>query len=134
MINIILSKTLGELALILTLLSSALTAQNVIVVENTTSTPAIAYVPILERVAFCESGNRHFDKNGEVLRGKKNPSDVGLYQINEYFHKDQAEKLGFDIYTEEGNKAYAEWLYEKEGLKPWQYSKECWGLFPNPDA
>lgn len=82
--------------------------------------------PALIEVAKCESTFRHFGKNGNVIRGIANKKDVGVMQINEIYHQDAAKKLGFDLYTLEGNVAYAKWLYEKEGLQPWISSSKCW--------
>lgn len=84
-------------------------------------------IPILVDVARCESQFRQFNSNGTVLRGIQNPDDVGVMQLNEYYHKAQAVKLGHDIHTLEGNMAYARYLYEKEGTAPWVYSSPCWG-------
>ncbi len=82
--------------------------------------------PILAKVAFCESRNKQFDANGQILRGVQNPKDVGVMQINEYFHLETSEKLDMNIYTLEGNLAYAKHLYEQEGVKPWSSSSKCW--------
>lgn len=82
--------------------------------------------PELAQVAFCESTYRQYDEEGNVLRGKVTPKDVGVMQINETFHSTKAEELGYDIHTLEGNLAYAKWLYEKEGLDPWKSSSKCW--------
>ncbi|MBI2482339.1 MAG: hypothetical protein HYV76_02145 [Candidatus Vogelbacteria bacterium] len=78
-------------------------------------------------IARCESQYRQYDQNGDVLRGKHNARDVGIFQINERFHLEQSQKLGFDIYTAEGNIRYAIWLSEKEGIGHWSASKPCWG-------
>lgn len=83
--------------------------------------------PLLAEIAKCESSFRQYDKEGEVLRGKVNKSDVGLMQVNEYYHGESAKKLGFDIYSVEGNLAYAKWLYDREGGQPWKASSPCWG-------
>src|SRR3989344_652318 len=82
--------------------------------------------PILAEIAKCESTYRQFKKDGRVIRGIVNPKDVGVMQINERFHSEVSEKLGFDIYTLEGNMAYAKWLYDKEGVKAWMSSSKCW--------
>lgn len=82
--------------------------------------------PILVHIAFCESSFRQNGKDGEVLRGNVIAKDVGVMQINERFHAAQAEKLGYDIHTLEGNLGYAKWLYEKEGARPWMSSSKCW--------
>jgi hypothetical protein len=86
-----------------------------------------AKTPVLAQVAKCESRFRQFDKNGQVLRGLAVREDVGIMQVNEYYHKDVSTKLGFDIYTLDGNLAYAKWLYDREGTAPWSASKACWG-------
>lgn len=82
--------------------------------------------PILSKVAFCESRYRQFDAEGQVLRGVVNPKDVGVMQINEDYHKIASQKLGLDIYTLEGNLAYAKHLYESQGVSPWVHSSKCW--------
>ncbi len=90
---------------------------------------AIAYfknTPILADIAGCESRFRQYDKNGKVLIGEVNKGDIGVMQINKYYHADKAESLGYDLNTAEGNMAYAKYLYEKEGTKPWNSSSACW--------
>ncbi len=82
--------------------------------------------PILAEIARCESTFRHFTKDGSVLRGRANKDDIGLMQINEFFHGEAAKKLGINIYTIEGNIEYAKWLYEKQGSAPWVHSSFCW--------
>ena len=47
-------------------------------------------------------------------------------QINEYYHNQNSDKLGYDILTLEGNTAYARYLFEKYGVKPWISSAKCW--------
>jgi hypothetical protein len=84
-------------------------------------------IPELVYVAKCESQFRQHTPDGQVLRGRVNSLDVGVMQINEYYHKEESKKRGFDIYTLNGNMAYAKWLYEKEGLTPWLSSSPCWG-------
>lgn len=77
-------------------------------------------------IARCESHLRQFDKNGEILRGVQNPADVGVFQINEFYHLEKSKTLGYDIYTTRGNIEYAMWLMTKEGVRPWKYSHACW--------
>lgn len=83
-------------------------------------------IPILADVAACESHDRQVDKNGNVIRGEVNHYDVGVMQINELYHADEAKALGYDIYTIEGNVAFARYLYDKQGTKPWMSSSPCW--------
>ncbi len=91
--------------------------------------------PILVDIARCESQFRQFDTKGNILKGKVNKSDLGLMQINRYYHGVKSDELGYDIETVEGNMAYAKYLYEKEGSKPWLSSSKCWkeGVDPVPD-
>lgn len=60
------------------------------------------------------------------MRGAQNPKDVGICQINEQYHKEKAEELKYDIYTTKGNVAYAKYLYDTQGTKPWVWSQACW--------
>ena len=82
--------------------------------------------PILVDIARCESTFRQFDPNGNVMRGKANKGDVGVMQINEKYHAEDAAKLGYNIYTAEGNVAFAKYLYNKFGSDPWSSSSKCW--------
>jgi hypothetical protein len=82
--------------------------------------------PILVDVARCESTFRQFDDTGNIIRGKVNDKDVGVMQINEHYHADDAAKLGYNIYTTEGNVAFGKYLYEKYGVQPWVSSSKCW--------
>lgn len=86
-------------------------------------------IPILAEVARCESHFTQFTKSGKVLRGTAVREDVGVMQINETYHLAVAKKLGLDIYTLEGNMAYARYLYEKKGTKDWMASSPCWSKF-----
>jgi len=82
--------------------------------------------PMLVEVAKCESSLTHYTASGEVLRGKVDSRDIGVMQINEYYHRNTAEKLGLDIETLEGNLEYGQYLYNKQGLQPWSASSKCW--------
>lgn len=85
-----------------------------------------ADIPILKRVAFCESTFRHFEKDGSVRRGAVNSYDVGVMQINELYHAKEANALGLDLETIDDNVAFARRLYEREGVRPWNSSGKCW--------
>jgi hypothetical protein len=88
-------------------------------------------IPILAEVARCESTFRQQGKDGNVLRGVVNGSDLGVMQINEYYHQSTAAKKGFNLHTLEGNMAYGRDLYMREGLKPWAPSAPCWSKMLN---
>jgi hypothetical protein len=110
--------------------------------KDTENTPAVAYMdrkevekflrekykhtPILVEIARCESTFTHIDKSGKVIRGMVDNKDVGVMQINERYHLETATKLGYDLHTIEGNVAYAQYLYEREGARPWKASQPCW--------
>ena len=90
-------------------------------------------IPIMIQVAKCESHFRQFDSDGGVHRGVVNSADVGVMQINERYHLTRSEKSNLDIYTIEGNTAYARKLYNEKGTQPWVSSKPCWGKYENKD-
>lgn len=83
-------------------------------------------IPIMIEVAKCESQFIQFNKDGSVHRGRINPADVGVFQINEYYHLKESIKLNMNIDTVEGNLKYARHLYENEGVGPWSASSPCW--------
>ena len=97
------------------------TAETEIIVRN-----YFKDTPILAEIAKCESSFRQHDKDGNVLLGKVNSDDVGVMQINTFYHGETAEKLGYDIYTLKGNLEYAKALYGRSGDKPWVHSSKCW--------
>jgi hypothetical protein len=85
-------------------------------------------------IAFCESTTRQYDENNlaadgtpKVLRGVVNSADVGIFQINEKYHLERSQSLGYDIYIPEGNIDYAMSLLKEEGSKHWKASEPCWG-------
>lgn len=103
--------------------------ENQTVVENTDKEIVENYfadAPVMVEIARCESSFRHTNSNGEVLRGIANNKDVGIMQINEYFHLEKSVDLNIDIYSIEGNLEFARYLYEKQGTQPWKASKKCW--------
>ncbi len=85
-----------------------------------------ADAPIMAEIARCESHFKQFDTDGSIHRGVVNKSDLGVMQVNEYYHGKTADKLGIDLYTIQGNVSYAKYLYEKKGTQPWISSSPCW--------
>lgn len=85
-----------------------------------------ADTPILVDIARCESTFRHYGENGDIIRGRVNKNDVGVMQINEYYHGETAKKMGIDLHTVDGNIEFAKYLYGKYGTSPWKASSPCW--------
>ncbi len=88
-----------------------------------------ADIPVLADIAKCESRFRHYNSLGTVLKGKENSYDRGVMQINILYHAETAEKLGLNVHDLDDNVAYARYLYEKQGAKPWMSSSACWARF-----
>lgn len=90
-----------------------------------------ADIPLMAEISKCESRFRQFETaSGDVLRGKVNANDVGALQVNETYHLKRSQKLGYDIYSLQGNMAYARLLYQESGPQPWASSYPCWGKSP----
>lgn len=85
-----------------------------------------ADTPILAEIARCESRFTQFNPNGTIHKGVVNPSDIGVMQINRRYHLEEAKQLDIDLFTLEGNLAYAKHLYEEQGVAPWSASSKCW--------
>lgn len=79
--------------------------------------------PILERIAFCESGNNHLAKN-------PNSSASGTFQFIDSTWKSTMRKMGLpensDVFDEELNYKAAKFLFAEQGVGPWLASRECW--------
>ena len=84
-------------------------------------------IPVMVQVARCESTFRHTLPDGSVLKGRVDPADTGVMQINKRYHSDAAIKLGLDLNDIYDNMAYARHLYEEQGTQPWSASSPCWG-------
>lgn len=85
-----------------------------------------ADTPILADISRCESHFRQYSTTGGVFHGEIVYEDLGVMQINEYYHGAEAKKLGYDLTTIDGNLAFARYLYEKQGTQPWSASAACW--------
>jgi hypothetical protein len=93
---------------------------------------------------FLESGFRQFEEDGVTpLRGRENPKDVGVCQINEdYWLKKPAEIKGeadpynpdgtlkkeYDFGTLEGNLKSSLWIYKTYGGDKWNTYKDAASL------
>lgn len=86
--------------------------------------------PVMANIAECESKFRQFAVNGEALHGGYGSRMIGVFQIYSDIHAEYAKERGMDIYTLEGNLAYARYLYEREGTVPWNSSAHCWRDMP----
>lgn len=90
-----------------------------------------ASTTVMIAIASCESGFRQFDPSGNPLMGG-NGDVYGIFQISSSTHAAIARSMGMDIGTVLGNMAYANYLYEKSGTKPWISSFQCWNAIANP--
>lgn len=105
------------------------TPEPVVRVQTESAYRQIGQDLILDIIAECESGGKHFDEEGKLI---ENPSTsaVGKYQIMASLHEERAKSLGFDIRTPEGNEGYARVLLAESGTQHWESdpeSKACWG-------
>lgn len=79
----------------------------------------------LVAVSRCEAGYAQYEKDGSLRKNPKS-SATGQFQILRSMHEANAQRMGFDITTPEGNQDYAEYLYENNGLSDWEESRDCW--------
>ncbi|MFA5050989.1 MAG: hypothetical protein WC499_02640 [Patescibacteria group bacterium] len=84
--------------------------------------------PVFARILECESSNRHFGTDGQVLINinTNKTIDIGKYQINTIWGK-EATRLGYNLYEEKDNKTFALYLFKNYGTEPWYSTKKCWG-------
>lgn len=77
-------------------------------------------------IISCESQNDPNSVNENIRKGKVWSRDRGLMQLNDFFQKDEAEKMGLSIYNMEDNVEFGAYLMSKQGTIPWSASRKCW--------
>lgn len=85
--------------------------------------------PVLAaKIISCESRaygaaaiHDNIDSHGNVWS-----TDIGPWQINDYYHKARAESMGLNIYNTVDNLRYGFILMDEQGTAPWKASKYCW--------
>lgn len=82
--------------------------------------------PILQKIAQCESGNRQFNADGSVVRGRANKNDLGKYQINIDHWGFEAMKQNLNLLKEADNLKMAEFIFNTYGTSGWSSSQGCW--------
>lgn len=83
-------------------------------------------IPVMIQIARCESTFRHTLPDGSILKGKVDPADTGVMQINKRYHGEKAASMNLNLDDIYHNMAYARYLYETQGTKPWSASAPCW--------
>lgn len=73
--------------------------------------------PIMIAIAKCESSFRQYTDAGEPFKVRN--LYIGIFQIDEKIHAQKAKDMGMDIYTVFGNTAYAKYLKDQAGTRPW---------------
>ncbi len=84
-----------------------------------------ADVPLMMHVAKCESGLVHRE-NGELIQARDGSSSRGVFQVLMRIHGPQMQKMGLNPERTDHYLTYVRYLYDKQGLKPWQGSRHCW--------
>ena len=83
-------------------------------------------IPVMIQIAKCESTFQHTLADGTIIRGKVDPADTGVMQINMRYHAKEARELGLNLENLHDNMVYARELYKRQGTKPWASSASCW--------
>lgn len=79
------------------------------------------------KIIRCEGWNHLATGDNKNLKdGIHWSTDIGWWQINDYYHRNRALKLGFDISDPDQNLKYGMLLLKEEGTKPWLASAKCW--------
>jgi hypothetical protein len=73
--------------------------------------------PVMVAIAKCESEFKN-------VPGRSS-NDFGPFQVN-YVHLEELEALGLDRTVVEDNITFARILYERNGTRDWNNSRECW--------
>lgn len=81
----------------------------------------------------CESGGGAKNPplaNALRLNKRKNgtvwSTDIGYWQINDYYWGSFFKKMGLDIHNPDDNLRAGFWILQHDGTQPWLWSKKCW--------
>lgn len=101
--------------------------------QNEATEDIASLIPELVPICSCESMQgkygtpTHYEEDGvTVMRGRVNPDDIGICQINLGYHQETADAMGLDLFVEANNITFANWLYEQSGNSAWSWSRSCW--------
>lgn len=140
----ILAEKLAQLSVVLGLLSTALAAipSNEIIIEPPRhETDIWAGYPLLKAICACESSSAHpWNEPRQFINGKPlwslaGTPDVGACQISLKYHATTTYLMELDVMNSfEDNVAYAKYLFDKEGTKPWRASQKCWQRWIDADG
>lgn len=70
--------------------------------------------PYMVAIARCESHLRQYSAPGVVLMGGGGGNYIGIFQIGRQWVP-TAREMGLDVYTPEGNIAFARYLFDEYG-------------------
>lgn len=95
--------------------------------DRVTPVPTMPDIPVMDRIAKCESSNSQTNKSGQFLVhvNSNGTYDQGRYQINSDWNT-TATKMGLDLTKDSDNAKFAMWLYTNIGTSPWSSSAKCW--------
>lgn len=100
---------------------------NIVYADKIVEVPVTPTIPVLERIAKCESPTGQFKGGQVVLIANKNGTvDIGKNGINLQAWGAVATKMGLDLTKEADNDAMARWIYLNRGTVDWKYSQDCW--------
>ena len=78
-------------------------------------------------ITYCEgSSYKRVGNNKNIKDGQHWSTDVGWWQINDYYHEARAMGMGLDIRNDKDNIIYGLFLLGTEGVNHWKASKNCW--------
>lgn len=77
---------------------------------------------LMKKIIRCESRFKIKARNTEAVVGV----DVGLGQINTFYHDKEMKRMGLDIRNVTDNIEYMAYLMAKNGTSDYQASKHCW--------
>jgi soluble lytic murein transglycosylase-like protein len=81
---------------------------------------------LARKIIYCESGNKKDAIGYNYRKGELWSTDIGYWQINNYYHQARMTELGLNIYNTEDNIKFGFMLLSEQGTTPWKASEKCW--------
>ena len=83
---------------------------------------------LVQKIIGCESQWKATNVHPNVRAGTTTPwsYDIGLLQINDYYHETEWEAQGLDMKNPKDNLEFGLKMMQQQGTQPWNASKNCW--------
>ena len=82
------------------------------------------YGDLIEEILLCESGNKHYNPDGTIKKGKAGEIGIAQFMPETWREFNKIRGTNLDIYNEEDQKSMIVWAFENGLQKNWSCYKK----------